>query len=854
MAENINININAKDNASTALANVQKNITGVSRAATATQKGVAGLGTAFAGLKTIVAGLALGNVVTSAFRLADSIVDLSLATDLSTKSIIGFSQAVAVNGGELGKAQIGLTKFTQLLGDARNGVDSAQKKFAEFGVSISDIQNLSEQDILRKTVQGLGNINDAARRSAGAVDVFGRSFAGVDIKSVNEQLDGFIRRSGLSAAAVEKAGEVQGNLADAFQLFQIQLLTALEPLSELAIKITKNTEAISKFLDVAIKVGIVIASLFGANLIGKGITMIGTGMRTAATGMGGMGDALRLLKKGALELGLVFDRLFRGTLGSRGGAILGQIVKQLGFMVIQFGRLAAPMAAAVYIGVQLGLALRGITKEEGRLARVVERVESVRSEIEQLTTVAQTTSAIENATRDIERLTQEYERLRAEQGLVGKSWDAVSSRFGNVTQLTALEEELDRLYDLRNVAKLRAEEIRNGNIESQTSVDLAQQQYEAEQRRQALAAEGAKNAQATIDTIAGLKEELMLLGLSERQQTIYNATKQAGNNATIEELALIQSLAGEIFDLTQIKEEDTAATEAQIQAQQQMNQAIARLSESYQDAVAGAEAFVKNKQAEYEFQNKINVAVGAQRDFLQEMAEFDRERISNLQQLKVAAEEAAAAGVTGAMDQYNAAVQAYEAQRELFAEQARQQAELQNSFAQGWKESIADVIDSFKPYNQAQNAIQKGWGAISDAVDNFTRTGKFKFKDFALSAIADITSMVLKAQLLKGISGGLGLFGIKLPGLAQGGPAQAGQPYMVGEKGPELFVPKQSGTVVPNGQLGGMQQPQQINNTYVTNNINAVDAKSVAQLFVENRKTLLGATMMARKEMPYGMG
>jgi lambda family phage tail tape measure protein len=312
-------------------------------------------------------------------------------------------------------------------------------------------------------------------------------------------------------------------------------------------------------------------------------------------------------------------------------------------------------------------------------------------------------------------------------------------------------------------------------------------------------------------------------------------------------------LAGELYDLTEIREQDAEATQAQVQAQQEMNQAIARLSESYQDAVAGAEAFVKNKQAEYEFQNQINTAVGVQRDFLEEMAEFDRERINNLEQLKVAAEEAAAAGVTGAMDQYNAAVQAYEAQRELFAEQAKQQAELQNSFSQGWKESIASLVDSFKPYNQAQNAIQKGWGAISDAVDNFTKTGKFKFKDFALSAIADITSMVLKAQLLKGITGGLSLFGFKLPGLAAGGPAQGNKPYIVGEQGPELFVPKSSGTVVPNGQLGGMQQPQ-VNNTYVTNNINAVDAKSVAQLFVENRKTLLGATMMARKEMPYGMG
>ena len=43
--------------------------------------------------------------------------------------------------------------------------------------------------------------------------------------------------------------------------------------------------------------------------------------------------------------------------------------------------------------------------------------------------------------------------------------------------------------------------------------------------------------------------------------------------------------------------------------------------------------------------------------------------------------------------------------------------------------------------------------------------------------------------------------GYKLPGRAKGGPVAAGQPYMVGEKGPELFSPKTNGTIVPNNQI-----------------------------------------------------
>jgi len=41
------------------------------------------------------------------------------------------------------------------------------------------------------------------------------------------------------------------------------------------------------------------------------------------------------------------------------------------------------------------------------------------------------------------------------------------------------------------------------------------------------------------------------------------------------------------------------------------------------------------------------------------------------------------------------------------------------------------------------------------------------------------------------------------PGKAAGGPVQSNQPYVVGEKGPELMVPGASGSIVPNNKLGG---------------------------------------------------
>lgn len=77
-----------------------------------------------------------------------------------------------------------------------------------------------------------------------------------------------------------------------------------------------------------------------------------------------------------------------------------------------------------------------------------------------------------------------------------------------------------------------------------------------------------------------------------------------------------------------------------------------------------------------------------------------------------------------------------------------------------------------------------------------------------LRALADQAYNVLLKELGTSIFGaikpGLGsLLGSILPGRAIGGPVAAGQPYIVGERGRELFVPAVSGQIVPNSAMGG---------------------------------------------------
>jgi hypothetical protein len=61
-----------------------------------------------------------------------------------------------------------------------------------------------------------------------------------------------------------------------------------------------------------------------------------------------------------------------------------------------------------------------------------------------------------------------------------------------------------------------------------------------------------------------------------------------------------------------------------------------------------------------------------------------------------------------------------------------------------------------------------------------------------------VFQQMVTAPLAKGISAAL-----RIPFMAAGGPVSGGSPYVVGEKGPELFVPHASGTIVPNNKMGG---------------------------------------------------
>ena len=87
--------------------------------------------------------------------------------------------------------------------------------------------------------------------------------------------------------------------------------------------------------------------------------------------------------------------------------------------------------------------------------------------------------------------------------------------------------------------------------------------------------------------------------------------------------------------------------------------------------------------------------------------------------------------------------------------------------------------------------------------------GTKKAKDAFRTMAADIIKELYRVFVVKKITGFISdALTAKFPVLgtpmkAIGGPVQRGKPYMVGERGPELFVPSRTGSIVPNDKMAG---------------------------------------------------
>tara|TARA_Y100000361_G_scaffold37821_1_gene32373 strand:- start:9365 stop:11734 length:2370 start_codon:yes stop_codon:yes gene_type:complete len=164
---------------------------------------------------------------------------------------------------------------------------------------------------------------------------------------------------------------------------------------------------------------------------------------------------------------------------------------------------------------------------------------------------------------------------------------------------------------------------------------------------------------------------------------------------------------------------------------------------------------------------------------------------------------------------------------------------------------------------EMKSVMQKASDGMTDAIQKFVNTGKLSFRDLVSDILSQIQRLIIQKgvvnPILNAVSGALfsspstaGAVGagtvlknpstvtnpfadfFKNPPLKNmGGAVKAGKPYLVGESGVEMFVPRKSGKIIPNHKMDG-------GGVTVNFNVQATDANSFDNQLAQRQNMIVG--------------
>lgn len=170
------------------------------------------------------------------------------------------------------------------------------------------------------------------------------------------------------------------------------------------------------------------------------------------------------------------------------------------------------------------------------------------------------------------------------------------------------------------------------------------------------------------------------------------------------------------------------------------------------------------------------------------------------------------------------------------AKNTERQTELNNQLAASYGRIVPLLDEQKRLGNEVGTIIAQGF---EDAI--IAGNG---LRDVVKGIAQDLLRLFIRQQITTPLASGIGSFFNGLMGRASGGPVTSGTPYMVGERGPEIFVPRGSGTIIPNhalGSSGGTGSAVTGTAVNVTYNIAAGVTKSELMPILETERKRLKA-------------
>jgi lambda family phage tail tape measure protein len=319
--------------------------------------------------------------------------------------------------------------------------------------------------------------------------------------------------------------------------------------------------------------------------------------------------------------------------------------------------------------------------------------------------------------------------------------------------------------------------------------------------------------------------------------------------------------------------EETKKNQAMLQAAQLLSEEYRQQEAIQLQQLAIAGQMVGMTQNEVQIQQAINAVIKSTQASVDSINKKRADAVNANASKKVIAE-------------YDAQIEKIYEMQDTFIEMSRNVAEAtiatQMTFEFGWNKAFKQYAEDAENYGKlGEDMFRSFTGNMNNAIDEFVDKGTFSFSRFTESVIKDLIKIQLRmqmAQLMSKAFGGGGLLGslfgggmstsavqsgtagtggftgvggasFTLPGAADGGPIDG--PTLVGERGPEIFIPKRAGTVIPNHQLGDAMGGggTTFNGPYIAN-MSAIDTQSGVQFLAKNKMSIWSMNQSASRSVP----
>jgi lambda family phage tail tape measure protein len=836
-----NIQLNVTGNAQQQLDAIDKKVSSLSKNFQRMGQDLGTLNGVFSRLGTILSGIALTNFGMNALKAADDVNDLSEAIGVTVAEIKNLQAAFAASGGDADGASTALIRLSKAVAEARQGNEGLRKTFEEVGVSQAMLARGNLSEILRQTFAGMEQLGPSVDRTATSMELLGKTNNTLNFEKVNQQLDANIGKYKELEPYLVAQGNLYENIKKIGKDYSESLGKDTQGLVEKFAQLTENTKAIADALNTLTKIAVAFGAAF--LIFGKIIPYLSTVGGLIA----GMGGSTGFLATQMALLGKSFQAIFVNL-----AKVIPQLAAFFG-LTTRFGGLSSFLFALKALA-SFALRFAGLA---GILYGVATAVDFV---IEKLTGfsifdwISEKASFLMDKLKGLLRMVgvlgEEEKKPPAPATATPGAPAAPTTGTGT---LEASKQQIGLQNAIQNVTKAYREQAaeRVQSLQNELKFfDLSEDAAELEKNRLAIEKERDK---ALADLAQKEKEILADTELSKTAKG-----------------ALLAEIYRQKDAVKIVAEEEKKNTEESIIGIQKRKAAIDDLKKSVEDM---SRAFAFSEEIS-DLQDRLNL-IGLTGDALErQTAMLKIEKDYRTELMRIAqemhkleidriklGEEAYQKELARLQEQINMANKLRDAKITGYDQEKAKTKEVQGDFVGGWNQALEDYVkNSQDKSKQAGDLFTTMTQGLEEAFVNFAKTGKLSFNDL----INTIVESILRSQIQNLIStifqplqaGGGGIFGTILGSIfgkrANGGPVSDNKPYMVGEKGPELFVPNSAGNIVPNNQLNSnaAQMSAPVTNNYITNNISALDSKSVAQLFAENRKTLLGTVQMAQRELP----